>query len=276
MGTWARVVVVDGPPDALRLARTRIEQLEARWSRFRPDSEVSRLNRSGGRPVVVSADTSRLVELALAGRRGTGGRFDPTLLGPLVKAGYDRSFAASGCSCPPMGGLVQPERWGGAGFDPGGIGKGLAADIVVGELLTAGASGACVNMGGDLRAEGAGPWCVDVVDPFDETGPALARLAFDAGGVATSSCLKRTWTEPDGTPGHHLIDPTTGQPAATGVAAVTVLTGDAWRAEILAKAALLAGLPDALAVLEDNQASGLVVDDHGGVHRAAGLDRFLG
>jgi thiamine biosynthesis lipoprotein len=265
MGTWARVVVVDGPPGALRLAQTRIEQLEARWSRFRPDSEVSRLNRSGGRPVVVSADTARLVDLALAGHRGTAGRFDPTLLGPLVNAGYDRLFDR-------LGPIAVPP---GPGFDPGGIGKGLAADIVVGELLAAGASGACVNLGGDLRAEGAGPWLVDVADPFDETGPALARLAFDAGGVATSSRLRRAWTAPDGTARHHLIDPTTGQPAATGVAAVTVLTGDGWRAEVLAKAALLAGLPAALDVLATNRATGLVVDDGGGIHHAPGLDRFL-
>jgi FAD:protein FMN transferase len=256
MGTWARVIVVDGPPDALRLARRRIEQLEGRWSRFRPDSEVSRLNRSGGRPVVVSGDTARLVSLALAGRRGTGGRFDP---------GYDRSLSG-------LQALAAPP---GAGFDAGGIGKGLAADIVVGELLATGASGACVNLGGDLRAEGAGPWAVDVADPFDETGPALARLAFDAGAVATSSCLKRGWIQPDGTVRHHLIDPARGTSAATGVAAVTVLTGDAWRAEVLTKAALLAGLPEALEVLADNRATGLVVDDQGGRHDAPGLDAFL-
>jgi thiamine biosynthesis lipoprotein len=265
MGTWAHVVAVDGSPGALCQARARIEQLEARWSRFRPDSEVSRLNRAGGRPVLVSADTAALVGRAVAGWRGTGGRFDPMVLGPLLDAGYDRCFRGGRVVGLPAG----------AGFDPGGIGKGLAADLVVAELLAGGARGACVNLGGDLRAEGAGPWVVDVADPFDDGAPPIARLAVDAGGVATSSRLRRAWTGEDGTARHHVIDPTTGKPADTGVAAVTVVTGDAWRAEVLAKAALLAGLPDALHVLADGRATGLVVDDRGVAHHAPGLEPFL-
>jgi len=260
MGTWAHVIAVEPPAGALDRARRRIEQLEARWSRFLPDSEVTRMNRARGRPVLVSADTATLVDLAMAGRRGTGGRFDPTLLAPLVEAGYDRSPAVA--------------TGGGAGFDPGGIGKGLAADLVVAELLAEGAAGACVNIGGDLRAEGSGPWTVDVADPFDATRPALARLAFDAGGVATSSRLGRTWWR-DGELRHHLIDPATRRPASTGVVAVTVLTGDAWRAEVLAKAALLAGGEEAFDVLTAGRATGLVVTDDGTCHQAPGLDVFL-
>lgn len=218
------------------------------------------MNRAGGRPVLVSTDTAKLVDLAMAGRRATGGRFDPTLLAPLVDAGYDRSPA------------VATGR--GGGFDPGGIGKGLAADVVVAELLGEGVAGACVNIGGDLRAEGSGPWTVDVADPFDGARPPLARLAFDAGGVATSSRLGRTWWR-DGELRHHLIDPATGRPASTGVAAVTVLTGDAWRAEVLAKAALMAGLDEAFDVLAEGRATGLVVADDGTCHHAPGLDVFL-
>ena len=270
MGTWAHVTVVGGPPEAAAQARGRIEQLEARWSRFRPDSEVSRLNRADGRPVLVSADTATLLERAFAGRRATGGRFDPTLLGFLVAAGYDRSFELVGTGA----GVAVAAPRAGAGFDPGGIGKGLAADLVVQELLAAGANGACVNLGGDLRVEGAGPWLVDVADPFDAGRPPLATLALDAAGVATSSRLRRTW-EQDGTARHHLMDPATGAPAATGVAAVTVLTGEAWRAEVLAKAALLAGVDGALELLAANRAAGLVVDDAGTVHRSAGVEAFL-
>jgi thiamine biosynthesis lipoprotein len=288
MGTWAHLIVVGAPADAPAAARRRIAQLEARWSRFRPDSEVSRLNAAGGRPVPVSADTIALVRLAFAGRRGTVGRFDPTVLGALVDEGYDRSFeqldgsAGTELDGRAVGvvGVAVDERVGtvtlrpGVGFDSGGIGKGLAADLVVADLLAAGASGACVNLGGDLRAEGAGPWTVAVADPFDARQPPLARLAFDAGGVATSSRLRRTWMQ-EGSVRHHLIDPATGRSAATGVAAVTVLTGEAWRAEVLAKAALLAGVEGAQAVLAGAGATGLVVDDAGGVHHAAGLEPFL-
>lgn len=269
MGTWAHVMVVGGPAGAPAQARGRIEQLEARWSRFRPDSEVSRLNRAGGRPVHVSADTATLVDRALAGRRATAGRFDPMVLDALMAAGYDRSFELLGSA---RGGIVALAP--GAGFDPGGIGKGLAADMVVEELLADGAEGACVNLGGDLRVEGAGPWPVDVADPFDSRRPPLVRLALDAGGVATSSRLRRAWEE-DGKRGHHLIDPTTGRPADTGVAAVTVITGEAWRAEVLAKAALLAGVGGALELLRSMRAAGVVIDDDGTVHRSDGLEPFL-
>ncbi len=161
----------------------------------------------------------------------------------------------------------------GVGFDPGGIGKGLAADLVVAELLAAGAEGACVHIGGDLRVEGCGPWRVDVADPFDSRRPAVAALALSAGGLATSSRLRRTWWR-GGARRHHIIDPVTGRPADTDVVAVTVITGEAWRAEVLATSALLAGVAGALRVLEDAGATGLVVGAGGTIHPAPGLEAF--
>jgi thiamine biosynthesis lipoprotein len=249
---------------------------------------VSRLNRAGGRPTLVSADTVTLVRLALAGWRGTAGRFDPTVLGPMLDAGYDRSFEQLVEPAPTRApsGLVLgavamsiDERWGtvalppGVGFDPGGIGKGLAADLVVVELLAGGAAGACVNIGGDLRAEGGGPWPVDVADPFDSRRPPVATLALQTGAAATSSRLRRMWWQ-GGTRRHHIIDPTTGRPADTDVAAVTVLTGEAWRAEVLATSALLAGVAGAVDVLAGAGATGLVVGADGTLHPAPGLEAF--
>lgn len=302
MGTWAHIVAVGAPSGAVERARERIAQLEARWSRFRPDSEVSRLNRAAGRTLVVSSDTLILVGLALSGWTATEGRFDPTVLGSLLDAGYDRSFerlrdtsastgTGTGAGSMGAGGVVVDERRGtvtlptGVGFDPGAIGKGLAADLTVASMLAEGAHGACVSLGGDLRAEGrapgGGPWVVDVADPFrvgadDPLGdawPVVARLAFDAGGLATSSPLRRSWTV-GGEQRHHLIDPGTGQPAETDVAAVTVLAGDAWRAEVLATAAVLAGVGAAAGVLENAGATGLVIDGGGAVHRPASLEPF--
>ena len=290
MGTWVHVMCDGGPAGGPARARQRIEQLEARWSRFRPDSEVSRLNRAAGRPVLVSSDTVTLVRLALAGWRGTSGRFDPTVLGAVLDAGYDRSFERLGEPAPAGGtpsgldlgavAVAVDERCGtvalptGVGFDPGGIGKGLAADLVVEELLAAGASGACVNIGGDLRAEGDGPWPVDVADPFDSRRPPVAGLALDRGAVATSSRLRRTWWR-GGARRHHIIDPVTGRPAEGDVAAVTVITGEAWRAEVLGTAALLAGVAGALDLLAARNATGLVVGTDGTLHTAPGLEPFL-
>src|SRR3954469_22776878 len=80
MGTEAQVVVVGGTPADVEAAQARVEDLERRWSRFRPDSELQRLNAGAGGPVRVSADTRVLVEAAIDAWRDTGGRFAPTVL----------------------------------------------------------------------------------------------------------------------------------------------------------------------------------------------------
>ena len=94
----------------------------------------------------------------------------------------------------------------GVGLDPGGIGKGLGADLVVTELLDAGTGGALVGVGGDLAAAGTPPtaagWHVAVQDPLDPTRE-LTTFALEAGGVATSSTLSRTWFQ-EGRRRHHV------------------------------------------------------------------------
>jgi len=179
-------VLVNGPAGLLEVARDRVEELERRWSRFRPDSEISRLNALAGSPMAVSVETLGLVGRALAGARVTGGRYDPTVLGDVLRAGYDRTFEELGDTGGAAGGGSPLGRgWArvvvdaagssvtlpaGVGLDPGGIGKGYAADLVVEELRAAGAAGVCVNLGGDLRAEGRAPgggsWVVRIEHPL--------------------------------------------------------------------------------------------------------------
>src|SRR5579863_8411292 len=95
MGTDAHIVVVGGGPSLLDGAVARVAELERRWSRFLPDSEISRANALSGRPLEVSAETVRLVACAVSGWRLTSGRFDPTVLPALCDAGYDRDFRAA-------------------------------------------------------------------------------------------------------------------------------------------------------------------------------------
>ena len=283
-------VLVDGPAGLLQVARDRVEELERRWSRFRPDSEISRLNALAGAPMAVSPETLGLVGRALEGARVTGGRFDPTVLGDVLRAGYDRTFEAlgdaGGDAGSPLGrgwARVVVDAAGssvtlpaGVGLDPGGIGKGYAADLVVEELRAAGAAGVCVNLGGDLRAEGQAPgggsWVVGIEHPLRPGRAATVTLA--GGAVATSSRVRRAWG-PAGDHRHHLIDPATGAPAGTGLAAVTVLAARGWQAEVLAKAAFLGGLERGRALLTVLGADGLLVDDRGGLHPSGGFGRFL-
>jgi thiamine biosynthesis lipoprotein len=291
MGTEVHLVAVGADRDVLELGRQHVYELEALWSRFREDSEISRLNSAAPRPVQVSPETIELVRRSLEGWRATSGAFDPTVLGDLVALGYHTSFERLGgeSPLPPLpyrrgaaGGVVVDQRNQtirlpeGAAIDPGGIGKGLAADIVAEKMLEGGAGGVCVNVGGDLRVAGRPPtpagWTVGVDDPFG--GPPLTNLALQDGAVATSSRLGRTWMR-SGVLRHHLLEPTTGEPASTRLAAVTVVAGRGWWAEVLAKATFLAGPIGGVALLEQAGATGLLLDDDGRLFAAPGMEAFL-
>ena len=299
MGTDIEIVVVDGPPGSAATARRRIDDLEARWSRFRPDSEVSRLTASAGRWLAVSADTALLVDRARHAWDLTGGAFDPTVLGDVVRAGYTTSWEGPGPRTPGHSDLftgcgdieIRPGQVrlpAGTGFDPGGIGKGLAADLVALEALQAGAAGICINVGGDLRVAGPSPdggaWTVAVELPEDLAGrtapeaPAAHTvpevLVVASGAVASSTSRRRVWTV-DGAARHHLIDPRSGLPADTNRAFATVVAGSGWLAEAVATAVMLAPAAHPFDVLGGVDAEALAVDLDGSVAMTEGLDAYL-
>ncbi|MGZ4717898.1 MAG: FAD:protein FMN transferase [Acidimicrobiales bacterium] len=288
MGSAGHLVVVGGPADLARRGVEQLERLEALWSRFRPTSEISRLNQAGGAPCLVSGPTRLLVEALVSAWELTGGRFDPTVGGALSRLGYDHSWpllsppirlprahASVGCTGVSIDldqGLIQLAR--DLTLDPGGLGKGLAADIVATDLVAAGAAGVLVNVGGDLRVIGTAPdgdeWLIAVEHPDHPDDPRhhLTRLALTGGGVATSTAARRRWSTGDGTPVHHLIDPATSLPATTTRRQVTVVAGCAWWAEALAKVAFLDGS------LPDVQAGALIVERDGSTSSVGRLDRF--
>ena len=153
----------------------------------------------------------------------------------------------------------------GSRFDPGGIGKGLAADLVVDHLRSLGARAAQIELGGDVRVWGDNwteePWLVDVQDPRDRVG-ILTRLELAEGAIATSSVLGHRWTVGDRQM-HHLIDPSTGQPSETDVLSVTTTSSELWWAEVVAKVAVLAGSRQAPIVMKQFGCSGIVLDRNG-------------
>ena len=289
MGTDVHVVIVGARPGMPEMTRRFLEDLEGRWSRFRSTSEISMLNALAGLPVRVSTETLVLVELALEGADRTAGRYDPTVLGAVLRAGYDRSFehlppvpASNGSTLEQGYERIAVDHAAstvtvpaGVGFDPGGIGKGYAADLLVEELLALGAAGACANLGGDLRVQGeppsGGPWAVAVEHPL--AGSPVALVGLREGAVATTSQAKRAWGSPDDRR-HHLIDPATGRPADGGVLSATVVASEAWLAEVLAKAAFLSGVRGGLELFDATGTDGLLFDDQGSMHRSAGFERF--
>ena len=233
---------------ALRAVEDEFERLEAMLSRFRPESELSRLNRDGR--ILAPPDLERVVELALEARERTAGRFDPTVYDALTRAGYDRSFeqvAAVGEDADQQaarcGGRVtidgstgEIELEPGFHIDLGGIGKGYAVDRAI-EILAV--EGPClVNAGGDLAVRGDRPWPAGVED-----GP---TLELTRGAIATSGRDRRHWRRGD-EERHHLIDPATGRPAETDLVRVTVVASSAIEADVLAKTLFLGGEEEAAA-----------------------------
>ena len=288
MGSAGHLVVVGGPAGLARSGVEQLDELESRWSRFRATSEITRLNEADGAPCLVSGPTRLLIEAMLSAWELTGGRFDPTVGHALQRLGYDHSWPLLS---PPIR-LPRPERSVGCAevrldldqglvqlprhvtLDPGGLGKGLAADVVATALMAAGADGVLVNVGGDLRVIGTAPegddWLIAVEHPDHPEDPRhhLTHLAITGGGVATSTAARRHWSTRDGTPVHHLIDPTTSLPAVTTRRQVTVVAGCAWWAEALAKVAFLDG------TLPDVQAGALIVERDGATSSIGHLDRF--
>jgi thiamine biosynthesis lipoprotein len=276
MASAVEVILVEPADGAEDYARHRLDELERRWSRFLPESDISRLNSAPEAFVMVSWETIELLETMKDAWRLTNGRYDPAMLAAINAAGYSKSIDGSNRTSrmarrPSRGHSIGDVTIdavtstaivpAGLGIDPGGIGKGLAADMLVTELLAGGTRGALVGIGGDLAAAGTPPtdegWHVAVKHPLDLSRE-LMRIALDAGGVATSSTLTRTWLQ-DGLRRHHVIDPSTGTCATTDLAAVTVVAGAGWQAEAHATAALLAGSEHVLDYLERHGLDGVAM-----------------
>jgi FAD:protein FMN transferase len=256
MGTGVRLLSSPGAP--LGAARELIEDLEARLTRFDPESELCRLNADAREVVPTSPELRAAVQAALDGAAATGGLADPTLLGALVKAGYARSLTGraradlrEALAAAPPSRPATPQRFAawrlvrvegeaivrppGVRLDLGGSAKGHAADLAAAMLASYGPCAA--DLGGDLRVSGTHE--VHVLDPL--TGKAAATIGLDGDALATSGIDRRLWWDAGGRPAHHLLDPATNRPAWTGVLTATAKAPTAALAEALAKAAVLAG-----------------------------------
>ena len=289
MGCEIRLLL-EGPDAHARGAAAQrwLSDFDARLSRFRPDSELTRLNAEPRQAAPASALLRAAVRSGLWAAEQTGGLVDPTLLDALEAAGYrstrrdaEPASLREALAVAPPRRPARPHpaaRWRdwtadddagcvrrppGSRFDTGGIGKGLAADAVahlVGELPRF-----AIDCAGDVRIGGreaaSRPFQIDVHHPLG--GEVVHRLDLGWGAVATSGLDVRVWRTPDGDYAHHLINPATGEPAWTGVLSATALAASALEAETLAKAALLSGPAGARRILRAT--GGVVVHDDGDV-----------
>jgi thiamine biosynthesis lipoprotein len=288
MGSQAHLVVGDADDAVIEWGVAELERLEQAWSRFRSDSDLARLHDRPGEWVMVGHALLLALTCAADLHHATGGAFDPTIRRALEHAGYDRTFTAVEvesdddvvrCAVPGFAHVeidvarsaVRIAR--GIGVDLGGIGKGLAADLVARGLVDRGARTALVGVGGDLRTCGEPPpdgWLIPVVGPFDEARPAF-HYRLTRGAIVQSTTTIRRWSR-GGRILHHIIDPATGAPCDTGVVAAVVAAPEAWWAEGIAKAVMIAGIDRARAIVERADARVWAFLDDGRVDELGGFD----
>jgi thiamine biosynthesis lipoprotein len=280
------------PPEAMAIQiEFFLRALHRKLTRFDPQSELCALNAHPGRTFQASPTLAIAVDAALWAARRSDGLVDPTLVGELEAAGYATSRAdmaperiedALAAAPPrkpasPRSGSLWPEivvdhragavtRPAGVRIDTGGSGKGLAADLASDRL--AGYSSFVVDAGGDLRLGGACPAerLVRIDHPLSDGS--AHEFPFDRGAVATSGMRTRLWRSGSGF-AHHLIDPSSGEPAWTGVIQATSLGATALEAETLAKMAFLSGPVGARRILAER--GGLIVLDDGSVELLGSL-----
>jgi FAD:protein FMN transferase len=265
-GTFATLLTAD--PAAIEPARAiltaELRAIDAACSRFRRDSELSRVNRARGRPVKISPLLAEAIGVALAAARATHGDVDPTCGNALVRLGYDRDFVqirkntstlrqhaapAPGWRSVELDPVLREVRVpSGVVLDLGATAKALAADrAAVGISATLGC-GILVNLGGDIRVAGpppAGGWRVGIADDvaFDGSGsadPASRAVLIRDGGLATSGTAVRSWQR-GGARFHHIIVPGTGLPAQSCWCAVSVAAATCVAANTASTAAIVRG-----------------------------------
>jgi thiamine biosynthesis lipoprotein len=285
MGTHVAVHIRDGiSAGAMIEVRDLFERWERTLSRFRGDSDVSRLNRAGGAPLRVDRLTRQVVAASLRAAQATNGVFDPTLGRQLAAHGYEQSFELPRSGGTTSGFRVEPGGgWRSVRIDPiagtvtvpapvaldlGGIAKGMAVDAAVRLLERRGARAALVNAGGDLRVagEGATAWRVALEDAPGE------EVTIARGAIATSSTARRRWQQGDAER-HHLIDPATGAPSHSGSRSVSVFAATCAQAEVAAKTALLLGPEEGAVFLAARRLPGVTVGEDGEVTYAGAWPR---
>ena len=276
MGTEFFCVAVEPEPGLFDNIYELALGLESKWSRFRSESELMRLNNAPGQPIEVSPETIRLILEMKNAYEVTDGLYDPNILGEIIDAGFAKSkdndldiSIWTGRETSDLGindvevdlenSTVTIPR--GVGLDSGGIGKGLAADLMAVRAMELGAMGIAVFAGGDVSVRGISDtgdgWHIGIQDPSNSE-KYVDTVSLSIGGIATSGLSG--WLSKTGN--SHIIDPQSGNSAQSLVLQSTVIARAAVHAEALAKVSFMMPIPEALAVIEDAGAQALIFDNN--------------
>ncbi len=289
LGTTAHLLVAH--PAALdasrRALKAELAAVDVACSRFRPDSELSRVNAARGVAVPVSALFGAFLSSALSAAAATDGAVDPTVGASVSALGYDRTFSSVASDAvrsvrplPPRGDW-RAVAWdpvtrhvripGGVALDFGATAKALAADRAASAIAEAHGCGVLVNLGGDIAVAGQPPeqgWQVTVADDHRAPGSAGPVVTIRGGGLATSGTAVRAWRR-DGRPVHHIVDPATGDAAAAVWRTVSVVAASCVEANTAATAAVVLG-ERALGFLTEAGLAARLVRPDGRITRVCG------
>jgi thiamine biosynthesis lipoprotein len=282
--------------DAVAAVRETVDAFDRACSRFREDSELTTLNRAGGRTIAVGPILVEAVAAAVRAAELTDGDVDPTLGQALIALGYDRDFAlglddrgsvpAGASPVPGSAAFAAVPGWrtirvdaragtvglgAGVTLDLGATAKALASDRAAAAARDAAGSAVLVSLGGDIATAGAAPsggWRIRVTDDHRAGVQAPGQwIAIHAGGLATSSTTVRRWRS-GGESVHHLLDPASGRPSRGGWRTVSVAAATCLDANIAATAAIVRGRRAASWLRELELPARLVGDDGRALHIA--------
>jgi len=295
MGTAIQVELWSDDPvagrDAIDAVMAEMHRIDASMSPYKPDSELSRINRDAPHaPVPVGDEMMALLECALHFSTLSEGAFDITYasVGHLYdyRAGVrpddatlERARAGIGAHHLRLDASTRTLRFGhpATRIDLGGFAKGHAVDRAAGILARHGIRHAIVSAGGDSRVIGdrrGRPWTIAIRDPR-RAGEVVALLPLEDVAISTSGDYER-YFEQDGVRHHHVIDPTTGR-SPSSVHSVTILGADGLTTEALSKSVFVMGLERGMRLVESLQGvDAVVVDAAGRLHYSQGLTNPVG
>ena len=264
LGTVNTIAVPDSCLIALQKAEQRVWELDDRFSVFKENSEISRINQAAGVDFVkVHADTFDIIKAALHFSKLSVGAFDISAR-PLVELwGIGRkenqiplpSEIALRKRLVDFKDIIMDENSGSVmlrrplqALDLGGIAKGYAADEVRKILADHGCKDALINLGGTVITMGA-PRSIGIQDPRKESGVPMGRLRAENCSLVTSGSYEKFFIR-DGVRYHHIIDPRTGYPVCSELLGVTLIGSSAMELDALSTAIFILGIPEGQRLLK--------------------------
>jgi thiamine biosynthesis lipoprotein len=279
MGTNFFCLVVGGNNEICDAVYQFANELETKWSRYIPTSELMQINNNPESMIQVSDATLRLVNEMKNGFEVTQGIFSGNILGELIDLGFANSrinpenvtnWQARAKSVADLSDVeidLQNKSVSvpsGVALDSGGIGKGLAADLMSDYAMQLGAMGIAVFAGGDVAVKGMAPdaagWKVNISDPGD-VDKFIDTISLSRGGLATSSPMG--WRIKDA---HHIIDPRTHKSSDSDVLQATIIAQNASQAEVLAKMCVILESHEGISRIDSLGVAALVIDNTYQVH----------